>query len=130
MALEFTTSFHQDALGVFRAYKKLADTTMAQLSDEELYRPLDPESNSIAIILKHLCGNMRSRFTNFLTEDGEKPWRNRDTEFEDPISDRAALLREWEDAWAVVFAEIVVLVRTRDLVGDARWPGSERSTRS
>ncbi len=78
MALEFTTSYLADSLAVFRQYKKLAEGAIAQATDEQLYLTLDPEANSIALVVKHMTGNMRSRWTNFLTTDGEKPDRNRD----------------------------------------------------
>ena len=81
MALQFTTSYLADSTGVFLYYKKLAERAMAQLSDAELFATLDPESNSIAIIVKHMAGNMQSRWTDFLTSDGEKPGRDRDAEF-------------------------------------------------
>ena len=71
-----------DALGEFRKLKSFADKAVAQVSDEDWFRQLDPESNSIAIVMKHILGNMRSRWTDFLTTDGEKPDRDRDTEFE------------------------------------------------
>lgn len=86
-----------------RAYKRLADGALAQISQEEFFRELDPESNSIAIVVKHIAGNMRSRFTNFLTTDGEKPDRNRDQEFEVGTADRATFLSEWELGWNIVF---------------------------
>jgi hypothetical protein len=76
------TEYLKSARKIFADYKRMAEKTMEQLSEEQLYWAPDKESNSIAIIAKHLSGNMRSRWTNFLTEDGEKPWRNRDTEFE------------------------------------------------
>jgi hypothetical protein len=79
---------------------------MAQLSDEQLQLAIDPESNSIAIIVKHLAGNMRSRWTDFLTADGEKPDRNRDTEFAAPPAKRAALMELWEAGWRCVFAAL------------------------
>ncbi len=79
---------------------------MAQVTDEQLTRSLDPESNSIAMIVKHLAGNMRSRWTNFLTTDGEKPDRNRDSEFETPPATREELMATWEAGWKVVFAAI------------------------
>jgi hypothetical protein len=79
---------------------------MAQVSDAQLFTSLDVESNSIAIIVKHITGNMRSRWTDFLTTDGEKPNRNRDSEFVDPPATREALMREWEDGWARVFGAI------------------------
>jgi hypothetical protein len=81
MALQFTTSYLGDSLTLLRYYKKLAEGAMAQVSDEQLTAVLDAEMNSIARIAKHLAGNMRSRWTDFLTTDGEKPDRNRDQEF-------------------------------------------------
>lgn len=83
--------------------KKLADKAIAQLSDEELHTAIDSESNSVAVIMRHMAGNMRSRWTDFLTSDGEKPDRHRDREFEDPGQTRAELLAEWEDGWRRVF---------------------------
>ena len=80
MALKFTTSYIEDALAVFRQYKLLGERAMVQVSDAQLFASLDEESNSIAIIVKHMAGNMRSRWTDFLISDGEKPDRNRDTE--------------------------------------------------
>lgn len=106
MALEFTTSFHKDALSLFHYYKRLAERAMEQLSDDELFRTIDGDANSIAIIVKHMTGNMRSRFTNFLDEDGEKPWRNRDAEFQDPLLTRQAVLDDWASAWDVLFGAI------------------------
>ncbi len=106
MALKFTTSYIEDALAVFRQYKLLGERAMAQVSDAQLFTSLDEESNSIAIIVKHITGNMRSRWTDFLTTDGEKPNRNRDSEFVDPPATREALMREWEDGWARVFGAI------------------------
>jgi Protein of unknown function (DUF1572) len=103
MALQFTTSYLEDSLAVLRYYKKLAERAMDQLNDEQLFAVLDHEANSIAIIVKHMVGNMRSRWTDFLTTDGEKPNRNRDSEFVDPPSTRAALLDEWESGWNCVF---------------------------
>jgi hypothetical protein len=76
---------------------------MAQVSDEQLFACLDSQGNSIALIVKHMAGNMRSRWTGFLTTDGEKPDRNRDSEFEDPPATRADLLAAWESGWACVF---------------------------
>jgi len=106
MALNFTTSFIEDALAIFRQYKLLGERAMQQVSDQQLFASLDDESNSIAIIVKHLTGNMRSRWTDFLTSDGEKATRNRDGEFVDPPATREALMREWEDGWASVFGAI------------------------
>jgi hypothetical protein len=103
MPHQLSTSYLQDSIGLFRYYKKLGDRAMAQCPDEALFLTLDPESNSIAILVKHMSGNMRSRWLNFLTTDGEKPDRNRDTEFETPASTRAELTAQWERGWNYVF---------------------------
>lgn len=84
MALEFTTSYLEDSIRLLRYYKKLAERAISQATDSQLYQLLDEDANSIAIVMQHMAGNMKSRWTNFLTEDGEKPWRNRDSEFEQP----------------------------------------------
>src|SRR5205823_5370145 len=103
MAHQFSTSYIEDSLSLFRYYKKLAEGAMEQLSDEQLFSALDEEMNSVAIILKHMAGNMRSRWTDFLTSDGEKPDRNRDTEFVAPPTTRAELMRVWNDGWERIF---------------------------
>ncbi len=82
---------------------------MAQVSDEQLLTVLDGEANSIAVIVKHMAGNMRSRWTDFLTSDGEKPDRNRDTEFEDAPATRAAMLALWEEGWQCLFKALGAL---------------------
>src|SRR5213594_356137 len=115
MAHEFTTSYLKDSIELFRYYKKLAERAMQQAPDEALFAALDKESNSIAIIVKHLAGNMRSRWTDFLTTDGEKPDRNRDTEFEDAPKTRAALMETWERGWKYVF-DALALLSDEDLV--------------
>ena len=106
MALEFTSSYLIDSLAEFRYYKKLAEGAMAQASDDQLVAVLDGEMNSIAIVVKHLAGNMRSRWTDFLESDGEKPDRQRDTEFEAPPATRAEMMAIWEDGWARVFSAL------------------------
>src|ERR1700736_2031521 len=103
MALKFTTSYIEDSLTLFRYYKKLAERAMEQVTDEQLFATLDEESNSIAIVVKHMAGNMRSRWTDFLTTDGEKPDRDRDGEFVEPPATRQALLQLWDDGWNRVF---------------------------
>jgi uncharacterized damage-inducible protein DinB len=103
MPHEFTTSYVKDSIGLFHYYKKLGERAMAQCPDEGLFTTLDAESNSIAIIVKHMAGNMRSRWMDFLTTDGEKPDRNRDTEFEDPPKTREALMELWERGWKYLF---------------------------
>ena len=90
----------------FQKIKKLGDKAIAQLSDAELQVKIDEESNSVAIIMRHMAGNMRSRWTDFLTTDGEKPDRFRDREFEDRTAARAELLAEWEDGWRRLFEAI------------------------
>src|SRR6266480_7431887 len=102
MAHEFTTSYLKDSIDVFRYYKKLAERAIAQCPDEALFTTLDAQSNSIAIIVKHMAGNMRSRWTDFLTSDGEKPDRNRDSEFVAPPATRPELMRLWNEGWAIV----------------------------
>jgi hypothetical protein len=106
MALDFTTSYLDDSLAVFHYYKRLAERAMEQVSDEQLAEILDAESNSIAVIVKHMAGNMRSRFTDFLTTDGEKPDRRRDQEFEDPPATRESLIAMWDAGWACLFAAL------------------------
>ena len=94
----------------FRGLKRFGEGAMAQLRDEEFFVTLDPESNSVAILVKHLAGNMRSRFTDFLTSDGEKPDRFRDREFElGPATTRSDVMQWWEEGWAHVFAAIEAL---------------------
>jgi len=103
MAREFTTSFMKDSVAVFHNVKNLTERAMLQAPDEALFATLDPESNSIATIVKHLSGNMKSRFTDFLTSDGEKPSRNRDAEFEAPARTRAEVMAQWEEGWGYLF---------------------------
>ena len=87
----------------FQKIKKLADKSIAQLSDQQLHATIDPEANSVAVLMRHMAGNMRSRWVNFLTSDGEKPDRMRDREFEDPGQTRDQLLAEWEHGWKCLF---------------------------
>ena len=109
MALEFTTSCLKDSVDLLRYYKRLGDRAMAQVSDAALFATLDDESNSIAIIVKHLGGNMRSRWTDFLTSDGEKPDRDRDSEFEAPPKTRDEVLAIWEAGWKLAFDALAPL---------------------
>ena len=106
MSHTFTTSYLQDSLAILRQYKKMAEDAMAQVTDEQLTAVLDPEMNSIALIVKHMAGNMRSRWTDFQKSDGEKPNRNRDSEFVEPPSGREQLLALWNEGWGRVFAAI------------------------
>src|SRR5277367_5255148 len=103
MALQFTTSYLEDSLGLFRYYKQLAERAMQQVTDDQLFTTLDVESNSIAVIIRHLSGNMRSRWTDFLITDGEKPGRDRDSEFTDRPATRQQLMEMWEDGWSILF---------------------------
>jgi Protein of unknown function (DUF1572) len=109
MALEFTTSYLTDAITLFRYYKGLGDRAITQAPDAALTATLDPESNSMATIVKHLSGNLRSRWTDFLTSDGEKPSRNRDAEFETPPQTRAELIALWESGWKCAFDALSAL---------------------
>lgn len=93
----------------FQKTKKLADKAIAQLSDEQLNVTIDPEANSVAVLMRHMAGNMRSRWVNFLTTDGEKPDRMRDREFENPSQTRAQLLAEWEHGWQCLFDALTPL---------------------
>lgn len=100
----FAQHYLENALASFRAYREMADKALAQLNDEEYFATLDPESNSIAIIMKHLAGNMLSRWTDFLTTDGEKPDRHRDLEFAiERQTTKDEVLAYWEEGWASLF---------------------------
>lgn len=87
----------------FQYYKDLGDKTFTQLNEQEILWQYNAESNSIATIVKHLSGNMISRWTNFLTEDGEKDWRNRDSEFENSINTKTEMQELWEKGWKILF---------------------------
>lgn len=109
MPQEFSTSYVRDAEKTFRYYKQLAEGAIAQVPDEALSACLDAESNSIALIVKHMAGNMRSRWIDFLSSDGEKPNRHRDTEFEAPPRMRGELLAVWDEGWKCVFEALAPL---------------------
>jgi uncharacterized damage-inducible protein DinB len=109
MAHQFNTSYVRDAEHTFRYYKALAERALQQTPDEALAVSLDAESNSIAVIVKHMAGNMRSRWVDFLTSDGEKPDRNRDTEFQAAPETRAEILATWEAGWKYVFDALAPL---------------------
>lgn len=107
MAFEVSKHYLEEARRQLRGHKRMGEATMGQLRDEDFLVTLDPESNSIAILVKHLAGNMRSRFTDFLTSDGEKPDRFRDREFElTPATTRADIMKWWEDGWTIVLSAI------------------------
>src|SRR5262249_48194047 len=101
-----TTSFVPAAIATFRKQKSMAERAMAQVPDEKLHVALDPETNSIAVIVKHLGGNLKSRWTDFLTTDGEKPWRHRDDEFIDTFKSREEMMQAWEAGYAALFGAI------------------------
>jgi Protein of unknown function (DUF1572) len=101
-----TSPFLPAAISTFRKQKQMAERAISQLNDEQLRTALDPNTNSIAVIMKHLGGNIRSRWTDFLTTDGEKPWRNRDDEFVDTFASRDEMLQTWEAGWAALFTTL------------------------
>ncbi|MHB8390951.1 MAG: DUF1572 family protein [Acidobacteriaceae bacterium] len=124
MALQYTTSYIEDSLRLFYYYKKLAENALNQVTDEQIYALLDEDANSIAIVMNHMAGNMKSRWTDFLSEDGEKPWRNRNREFEQPPATRQTLVLLWEEGWACVFGALKSLTdadldRTVTIRGEA-----------
>ena len=98
------------ALTSFRSNKGWADKAIAQLSDDQLHRSLDSHTNCIAVIMKHVAGNLLSRWTDFLTTDGEKPWRNRDDEFVDTFAIRNELIAYWESGWQRLFDSLAGLL--------------------
>jgi hypothetical protein len=106
MTEQIIKNYLSDAILSFRNYKELAEKAMAQISDDEFFRSIDAESNSIAVIVKHIAGNLRSRWTDFLTSDGEKPDRFRDTEFEMIGDTRESLMQFWESGWQKLFGAI------------------------
>ncbi|HKD91295.1 MAG TPA: DUF1572 family protein [Terriglobales bacterium] len=115
MDFECGAAYLDEAGRSFRGYKRMAEEAVAQVKDEELFRLLDPEDNSIAIVMKHMSGNMRSRWTDFLTTDGEKPDRHRDSEFIlDSRTTRIELLQWWESGWKQVF-EAIASLKPEDL---------------
>jgi hypothetical protein len=99
----------ETVMGIFERQKRLAERAFAQLEPDDYHRMLDPESNSVAIIIKHMVGNMRSRWRDFLTTDGEKPDRNRDGEFIDDVTSVETLMALWENGWKQVFQAVEAL---------------------
>lgn len=98
-----SNNYLQSAIKQFEYYKSLGDKTFAQLTPEKLFWQYNDDSNSIAIIINHLWGNMLSRWTDFLTTDGEKEWRKRDAEFENTVSSQEELMKRWEEGWKCLF---------------------------
>lgn len=124
---EIGAMYLEEAFRSLRRYKRLADGAIAQLSDEQFFAKLDGESNSVAIIVKHMAGNMRSRFTDFLTSDGEKPDRNRDQEFIVAAgASRAEILEAWEKYWQLVL-DTIKLLNADDLAREVTIRGEPHS---
>ncbi len=116
-----------DAIRTFRDYKKLAEGAFAQISDQDFFKPIDGESNSIAVNMKHMAGNMISRWTDFLTTDGEKPERDRDMEFQMlPGTTRDEMLAYWEKGWKCVF-DAVEPLQPEDLMRTVRIRGEDHT---
>lgn len=107
-------NYLESAIKQFQYYKMLADKTLDILNEDDILWRYDEESNSIAVVVKHLVGNMLSRWTNFLTEDGEKEWRNRDAEFQNAPISKAVLLNQWEKGWNCLF-EALTSLKPEDL---------------
>ena len=103
---KISENYHADAVLSFRNCKKMAERALEQVSDDEFFALIDPEANSIAVIVKHVAGNLNSRWRNFLTSDGEKPDRNRDTEFELIDDSRETLMQFWESGWQTLFDNV------------------------
>lgn len=101
-------NFLESSIKLFKYYKGLGEKAMAQLTDEQVLQKPNDASNSIALIVHHLSGNMLSRFTDFLTTDGEKPWRNREAEFEVAYADKQAMMQAWERGWSCLFAALSI----------------------
>jgi hypothetical protein len=127
MTESLAAHYLEDAISSLRAYKKLADKAIAQLKDDEIFKTLDEEGNSVAVIMKHLAGNMFSRWTDFLTTDGEKPNRNRDMEFViEPETTPEELVEYWEKGWQVVFDALEPLTED-DLMTKVSIRGEEHT---
>jgi uncharacterized damage-inducible protein DinB len=125
--MDLAAHYLDEAFRQMRGQKRLAEGAIAQLSDEELFRTIDSESNSVAVIMKHMAGNMRSRFTDFLTSDGEKPTRHRDQEFVmDANTTRDQVMLNWEDGWNVVLT-IIQSLRPEDVTKTVTVRGEPHS---
>ena len=109
--MDIAAEFMSATINAFEANKRLADRAVEQVPDDKLHAALDANTNSIAVIMKHVAGNLTSRWTDFLTTDGEKPWRNRDDEFVDSFGSRAELLESWERGWACLLTTLKSLKR-------------------
>jgi hypothetical protein len=107
--MDVGSEFVSAVMNAFQANKRLADGAIAQTPDDKLHLALDANTNSIAVVMRHVAGNLASRWTDFLTTDGEKPWRNRDGEFLESQTSRTALLKVWERGWACLFGALAGL---------------------
>ncbi len=124
---EIGAAYLADALKSLRGYKKLAEGAFEQLDEADMFRTIDAEANSIAVLVKHMAGNMRSRWTGFLTSDGEKPDRHRDEEFViTPLTTRAHVMAWWERGWQCVFDAIEPL-QPRDLLRTVHIRGRDHT---
>lgn len=108
----------------YQRYKSLAEMAILQVKENDLQKVLAEDGNSVSVIMNHISGNLKSRFTNFLTEDGEKSWRRRDEEFEEQLEDRTILLKRWDESWKILFDEISSL-KDPDLGRMVRTRGKE-----
>jgi hypothetical protein len=124
MSKKIIADFLSESIESFRGYKKLAERAFEQISDEEFFTNIDAESNSVATICKHIGGNLRSRWTDFLTTDGEKPDRNRDAEFVSENDTRESVMRIWEDGFQSLF-DALESIRAEDLEKTVRIRGEE-----
>jgi hypothetical protein len=132
--MDISAEFMSAAINAFEANKRLADRAVEQVPDDKLHVALDENTNSIAVIMKHIAGNLNSRWTDFLTTDGEKPWRNRDDEFVDSFANRAELLAFWERGWSTLLQSLQSLTpddlkktgRSAANPIRCRWPSSAR----
>lgn len=104
--MDIATEFVSATINAFEANKRLADRAIEQVPDDKLHAALDDNTNSIAVIVKHIAGNLISRWTDFLTTDGEKPWRNRDDEFVDSLGSRGDILQLWETGWSCLLTTL------------------------
>ena len=105
-----SNSYLESVIKQFQYYKSLGDKTFEQLSEDQIFYTLNDDTNSVAIIVKHIAGNMLSRWTNFLLEDGEKEWRNRDQEFENSFTTKKEVIDYWEQGWNCLFDAITPLI--------------------
>ena len=113
--MSFWTAYIDDVAFSFRKQKQMAEQALGQLSDDAFFRPPAESCNSVAVIVKHLAGNLKSRWTDFRTSDGEKPWRDRDNEFViGPVDTRERLLAAWEEGWAALFQALGSLTEGDD----------------